>query len=496
MFPGIDNSWKATIKDLNKVGLQRSYKEFDVVSFYPPLSAMKPIEELPDPETLFNSIDQSDFKFYLHFPFCSLRCTFCHFYKEAKHNESNELLYIQAVQDELNYYTDRFGKINPLSIYFGGGSPSQISLRGLHSLLEILSGRLNMTREIMCKFELLVDDPELDVELPEKLRLLKNFGVNRLVLDIQSFNQDSLKAVGRPNASKKNYRRVIELCESLGFDQFTTAVMIGLPYDTPETVEQTLSELTSYASVAEIHTYPVVFLRFDSITKHFFRKKGSFMDPLVRDLLTRSCSQFLRQEGFVEGPIYFFNRKDLNNRPIESGPYSGHLRPYSENLLAIGPSSYGFIVSGGKRLVYMNAPDLHQYAQKLKAGSCPIWKGFYLSDHTMARRKMIMDLTRLKNISRSNLESQFGKGVLRDCEKYISAFCDLKLLEDDGDSIVATDIGRLRLEEMAFHLSEDFVKESLKQFPDYWTERHTYYPRVSEKSENVFKSYLANAIGI
>jgi len=128
---------------------------------------------------------------YVHIPFCLKKCDYCDFisFTDCYHKEKE---YLDALVQELRSYE---GKTID-TVYIGGGTPTTLSTEGLVFLLDKIFEYFNVT-----------DDAEITMEANpktaniNKLRTLRNAGVNRLSIGVQSFCDDELLRIGRIHTS-------------------------------------------------------------------------------------------------------------------------------------------------------------------------------------------------------------------------------------------------------------------------------------------------------
>src|SRR5437870_1661963 len=124
---------------------------------------------------------------YIHVPFCARKCSYCAFYSEAS---SGELVnrYVEALIGELELVAS---DLRPRTVFFGGGTPSLLNLRQWEQILRAME-RLNL----LGAEEWTAECNPATVSL-EKARLLRNFGVNRISMGVQSLNPALLERLGR-----------------------------------------------------------------------------------------------------------------------------------------------------------------------------------------------------------------------------------------------------------------------------------------------------------
>ncbi|MGE4285263.1 MAG: radical SAM family heme chaperone HemW [Phycisphaerae bacterium] len=155
---------------------------------------------------------------YVHIPFCRSKCGYCGFYSIAGASGELQAAYIVALERELNFLSLDLSSLR--TIYVGGGSPSLLSEANLAKLLQLLA-RYSDIEEY--SFEL---NPEQVTG--EKLRLLKDCGVNRLSFGAQSFNEKNRFVLGRAGAVEHIYN-ALELARRAGFENLSLDVIAGAP---------------------------------------------------------------------------------------------------------------------------------------------------------------------------------------------------------------------------------------------------------------------------
>src|ERR1051326_8156854 len=124
---------------------------------------------------------------YVHVPFCAQKCAYCAFYSEAASGETVNR-YVTALIHEAGGIADR---LNPRTVFFGGGTPSLLNLRQWEQIFEAFD-RLNL----LGAAEWTVECNPATVSL-EKAKLLRYFGVNRISMGVQSLDENLLDRLGR-----------------------------------------------------------------------------------------------------------------------------------------------------------------------------------------------------------------------------------------------------------------------------------------------------------
>lgn len=147
---------------------------------------------------------------YVHIPFCHKKCYYCDFLTfpgQEKRMDS----YISNLLKEMEIYQNKYGKILIDSVFLGGGSPSYLSLDNLDKLLKGIHENFNLNSKIEFTIEMNPEDVRQD-----KLKILKDYGVNRISLGVQTFDENILKILGRVHKSSD----VIEAIDLLNKNSF------------------------------------------------------------------------------------------------------------------------------------------------------------------------------------------------------------------------------------------------------------------------------------
>ncbi|WP_353685020.1 radical SAM family heme chaperone HemW [Thermodesulfovibrio sp. 3907-1M] len=287
---------------------------------------------------------------YVHVPFCIKKCKYCSFYS-LPYDEDLEKLYIKAVLKEMEM-TKEFPHFLK-TVYIGGGTPSCLSMDGLKSLLSGLRKNFKTSRDV--EFSVEINPKTLG---SEKLDLLKNYGVNRLSIGVQSFNDKELLVLGRIHTADEAMKTV-ETAFKKGFENISIDLIYGIPAQRlkswKETLNKAVNTVVSHISVYELSVEETTPLR-----KELNAGKISLPSQDDIALMYEFASDFLKEKGFKKYEISNFARAGFECKHN----ISYWLRkPY----LGVGPSAHSFI----DRKRFHNPSDLFLYASSLtdcKAG--------------------------------------------------------------------------------------------------------------------------------
>lgn len=175
-------------------------------------------------------------KIYLHIPFCKNKCLYCDFksFPCAEKGRIDE--YITALNKEISLAGEEFKDRPITSIYFGGGTPSLLTVEQFSKIFNTLNKSFNIQKNIEITVEC---NPESVTA--EKLSAMALLGVNRISLGVQSLYDDNLKAIGRVHSRQTALDKIHLIKEY--FSNLSVDFIVGLPYDTEERIVSELNEV-------------------------------------------------------------------------------------------------------------------------------------------------------------------------------------------------------------------------------------------------------------
>jgi oxygen-independent coproporphyrinogen-3 oxidase len=177
---------------------------------------------------------------YVHIPWCARKCPYCDFNSHEARAGIPEERYVAALVADLEQSLPKVWGRRVHSVFFGGGTPSLFSARGIDAILAAARARLALAPDA----EITLEANPGTVEA-EKFAAFRALGVNRLSLGIQSFNPRHLKALGRIHDDDEA-RRAIEIALAR-FGNVNLDLMYGLPGQTPDEALADLDAALGYA---------------------------------------------------------------------------------------------------------------------------------------------------------------------------------------------------------------------------------------------------------
>ena len=184
---------------------------------------------------------------YVHVPFCAQKCAYCAFFSEAS---SGELInrYTDALVREMELVA---ADLKPRTIFFGGGTPSILNLKQWETILRTME-RLGL----LGADEFTVECNPATVS-PDKAKLFRSFGINRVSMGVQSLDEALLDRLGRIHSREMVFKS-FDILRSAGFDNLNVDLMFAIPSQTMEIWRATLTEAIALGS-EHLSSYEVIY---------------------------------------------------------------------------------------------------------------------------------------------------------------------------------------------------------------------------------------------
>jgi oxygen-independent coproporphyrinogen III oxidase len=187
---------------------------------------------------------------YIHIPFCEMRCGFCNLFTTVSHNDDFVSRYVAALQQQANQVKSSLGNVQFARFALGGGTPTQLSIEHLESVLDVAESMKAKLLEIPGSVEV---SPETATD--EKLRLLRDRGLDRISIGVQSFIDSEVLATQRRQTSDQVKAALTRIREA-SFPTLNIDLIYGLPGQTVETWLQSLKTALVFEP-EEVYLYPL-----------------------------------------------------------------------------------------------------------------------------------------------------------------------------------------------------------------------------------------------
>ena len=370
---------------------------------------------------------------YIHIPFCIRKCNYCDFLSFPE-TESGIAQYCHALKEEIKRTGDQAEGIGVRSVFIGGGTPSILEAEQITEIMTCI--RNNFSIEKNAEITIESNPGTLNAE---KLNCYHELGINRLSIGLQSTDDDCLRRLGRIHTFQE-FEKNYEQARKSGFQNINIDLMSGLPGQSLRGYEDTLNRVTelkpehisSYSLIIEEGT---PFYKSDSVLQQL-------PDEDTERKMYERTKEILEQQGYERYEISNYARQGrecIHNLGYwEQVPYLG---------MGLGASSF----YNGAR--FSNERNFRKYL------STPYLPFEHREDYVQVSREeqmedtMIFGLRKMKGISVSEFEREFGTPIWEMYGSVIERYSNLGLLIQEGDVLRLTDAGI----DVSNRIFEDFI---------------------------------------
>lgn len=330
---------------------------------------------------------------YIHIPFCKQKCNYCSFVSFPKLELKEQ--YLQALKKEIKHH---YQGETLKTIYFGGGTPSLLSVDELKKLLELF----NFDKQTEITAEL---NPESLTQ--EYLCGLKEIGINRISIGCQTFDDNILKIIGRKHKAKQ-VEDTVKWAKNAGFDNISLDFIYGLPNQTIYDFEQDLRHAVSL-DIQHISLYG---LKIDSGS--YFYKNPPENLPNEDD----QADMYLKAVDVLKN----FEHYEISN----FGKPSKHNLNYwnNENYYGFGIAAHGYI----NKVRYSNYENFQDYFLN------PIkhYKEHTLTQQEILEEEIFLGFRKMKGINIQTINDKFDIDFEKKYSKILEKYNDFLTKTTDG----------------------------------------------------------------
>jgi oxygen-independent coproporphyrinogen-3 oxidase len=415
------------------------------VSNYPPYSFWKPdfvanavaaFKRPPAPGTPLGV--------YLHIPFCRKRCHFCYFRVYTDKNAEEIQRYVDGAIRELSLLvqTPVHAGRKPNFVYFGGGTPSYLSVRQLSTLTEGMRRLLPWDGAEEITFEC-----EPGTLSEEKLKFLREAGVTRLSLGVEHFDEDILRLNGRAHGAK-DIDKAYGWAREAGFPQINIDLIAGMMGDTDAKWRHSVARTVELAP--------------DSVT--IYQMEIPYNTPLYQEMIAKGLevapvANWITKRKWTEDA---FAELERNGYSISSA-YTAVRNPQrtkfvyrdrlwtGADLLGLGVASFGHV----QGTHYQNEHHWEPYLKRLEAGELPIYRALTPTSEERLIRELILQF-KLGHVDPGYFRAKFGVEIKDRFARPLETLRKGGYLTNGGEELRLTRGGLLQVDRL---LHEFFLPE-------------------------------------
>ena len=379
---------------------------------------------------------------YIHIPFCVKKCLYCDFLSGV-FDEKMQRRYTAALCTEIKYVAKTHPGCIISTIYVGGGTPSWLSEDLMDSIITTVKQSFKL-------------DPlaEISVECnpgtlsAEKLNVYRSIGINRLSIGLQSANDDELRELGRIHDYNR-FLHTFDLVRKAGFDNVNVDIMTGLPHQTVEKLEKTLSSVTmlrpehisAYSLIIEKGTPFYDKYKFDAVKQ----QAGMETEDLPTDEeayhLYKFTMEYLENKGY--------KRYEISNY-ARGGKICRHNVGYWDRVPYLGvglgaASLFDNVRTSNMRDIYKYVETSEAIAQGKAVPSEPS-SPYFDSEEVLSKKDameefMFLGLRKIDGVARSDFFNMFGIDIEAIYGPIITALRNQGFMEAKEGRLFLTDIG-------------------------------------------------------
>jgi oxygen-independent coproporphyrinogen-3 oxidase len=319
--------------------------------------------------SLLQTLDyEKGYSIYIGIPFCPTTCLYCSFTSYPYERfVGEEAPYLKALFKEIDYAKDCLPEKKLETVYIGGGTPTALCTEAFESLLKKIKETLDFTYVK----EFTVEAGRPDSITKEKLLLMKQYGVDRISINPQTMKDETLERIGRGHTVEQ-ICSAFWLARECGHENINMDLIVGLPGETKEDVENTLKEIEK--------------LNPDSITIHALVTKRAarlnqnreLRDCVNMDEMVELGQDFCRKHGYF--PYYMYRQKNTTGsshsanqenigyaRVGKEGLYNILIMEEKQTIVALGAgASSKFVFPGENRVERVeNVKSLTDYISRV-----------------------------------------------------------------------------------------------------------------------------------
>lgn len=426
-------------KEVSSLSLKQDLLKYCFTATYPPLKSL-----LPDHSSDLKTLTGPG-HFYFHYPYCSGRCTFCHFNILSLPEKFLLEEYHATVLQELRLRGEKMDRVQVKSVYFGGGTPSLLTPGQIREVIDglgqhaILPSDVPMTLEIHPEVMKLQDD--------HYLQSLKEIGITRVSIGAQDFHDEILKNVERRHSSSET-RECIEQAQKAGL-KVGIDLLGPLPGQTLETWIESC-EIAFSLAPDSVTFYTTSLRRTMPLYKSW---KDSLPDQSLGLQMHHALQLVAEKHQYCEPFSRWFMPKSKETLSAAKFVHGSPCYP----VIGLGSGAYG---NWGNQQYY-NHPVVEEYKLRLKNQELPAWRTLLMDSEELFHRELVISM-RTGHLSLAKFKRQFQRDFSAVADT-LEGFKEAGLCVFSEGNYTLTSMGMRFSDEIATALISSAVRSRLTQ---------------------------------
>jgi oxygen-independent coproporphyrinogen-3 oxidase len=367
---------------------------------------------------------------YVHIPFCKSKCVYCDFYSTT--NFEYQLAYTKSLIKEINIYAQKYANGQEFdTIYLGGGTPSFLNPTELSNILNTLVAKFSFSQNTEVTLE--INPGTID---PDKLKIYKSLGINRISAGIQSFNDHELQFLGRIHSAIQA-QDCMHMLRAVGFENINVDLIYAMPNQTIECWEFTLSK-TLVFKPTHISTYNLTIEEGTPLYTYIKNGRSHVLSQEKELKFYKFTHHYLSISGY--------RHYEVSNFAISEEKFSQHNFKYWNRspYIGFGPSAHSFW--NNER--WANKKSIQSYISELDAGRLPVEFKEILSDKEILFEYIFLKLRTYQGLNLNDFKRAYGENFTQLYRRDVQQLLAQNLAIITEDSFKLSEKGMLICDEI------------------------------------------------
>jgi len=342
---------------------------------------------------------------YIHIPFCLSKCPYCDFYSSTSLSAFPRFL--DALFQEMAMYRNHFNSFD--TVYLGGGTPSLLRPQPLESILARARENFDLTGDT----EITIETNPADLS-QSSLESIRETGINRVNIGVQSFDQEVLRFLGRRHSVRQAIL-AIEASKKAGFHNIGLDLIYGVPGQTINSWINTLAQAVAFAP-EHLSCYQLTLEATTPLGKRHQAGEFSIPGEELQCEFFMKTSQFLEESGYIHYEVSNFAR--------ETTLASRHNQKYWDHspYLGLGPAAHSF--QNNRR--WWNHRSVNQYIAAINARNLPVEETEILTWEQLRLEALYLGLRTKKGVHFEDFKNRYQYDLFIEKEKMLG------ILQEEG----------------------------------------------------------------